>query len=129
MLLLDTNFLISLSQEEEQRQAGSAVAFLRAHRGRHTVVSLVAAGEYLEAVEDVNSALRFLKRHTLIGLSLPIARKGAELQGRLGQRLGENDAWIAATALTHAFTLVTADRDFARVPRLEILDFTGAAQA
>jgi predicted nucleic acid-binding protein len=126
VLLLDTSFLIALAREEEHRQADVAVAFLRWHRGRPTVVSLVAAGEYLEAVEDMNAAVRFLKRHTLIGLSLPIVRKGAELQSRLGQRLGENDAWLAATALTHGFTLVTADRDFARVPRLEILDFTTA---
>lgn len=124
MLLLDASYLIALSREEEQRRAGSAVAFLRANPGRPTVVSLVAAGEYLEAVDDVNVALRFLRRHTLIGLSLAIARKGAELQSRLGQRLGENDAWLAATALAHGFTLVSSDRDFARVPRLRLVDFT-----
>jgi len=124
MLLLDTNFISTLADEEEQRRSGPAVAFLRAHSGRRTIVSLVAAGEYLEAVNDVALALRFLQRHTLIGLSIGIARKAAELQSRLGQRLGENDAWLAATALTHGFTLVTADRGFARVPRLKYADFT-----
>ena len=127
MLLLDAGYLIALSREEEYRRAGPAVAFLRSHPGRHTVVSLVAAGEYLEAVDDVNVALRFLRRHTLIGLSLAIARKGAELQSRLRQRLGENDAWLAATALAHGFTLVSSDRDFARVPRLHLVDFTKAS--
>jgi len=124
MLLLDTNFLIALSDEEDRRRAGAAVAFLRANPGRQTIVSLVAVGEYLEAVRDIPDALRFLRRHTLIGLSMAIARKGAELQSRLGQRLGENDAWLAATALAHSFTLVTADRDFARIPRLSYTDFT-----
>jgi len=124
MLLLDASFLIALSREEEQSRAGSAVAFLRANPGRRTVVSLVAAGEFLEAADDLNAALHFLRRHTLIGLSLAIARKGAELQSRLNQRLGENDAWLAATALAHGFTLVSADRGFARVPRLHLVDFT-----
>jgi predicted nucleic acid-binding protein len=127
MLLLDTSFLIALSAEEDRRQAGAAVAFLRANPGQQTVVSLVAVGEYLEAVKDVADALRFLRRHTLIGLSMAIARKGAELQSRLGQRLGENDAWLAATALAHGFTLVTADHDFARVPRLSYVEFMKAA--
>jgi predicted nucleic acid-binding protein len=124
MLLLDANFLIALSEEEDRRRAGAAVAFLRANPGRQTVVSLVAVGEYLEGIEDINQGLRFLRRHTLVGVNLAVARKGAELQGRLNRRLGENDAWLAATALVHGLTLVTADRDFARVPRLKVADFT-----
>jgi predicted nucleic acid-binding protein len=127
MLLLDASFLIALSGEEDRRRAGAAVAFLRANPGRQTVVSLVAVGEYLEGIEDINQGLRFLRRHTLIGLSLAVARKGAELQRRLNQRLGENDAWLAATALVHDLTLVTADSDLTRVPRLKVADFTGFA--
>lgn len=124
MLLLDTSFLSALAREEEIRQAGAAVNFLRGHRQRRTVVSMVAAGEYLEWTASAAEGLAFLKRHTLVGLSLPIARRAALLQRRLPQRLGENDAWLAATALYHDFTLVSADQDFARVPRLKWIDFT-----
>ena len=127
LLLLDASFLIALSREEEQRQAGDAVAFLRANPGRRTVVSLIAAGEFLEGADNGEEALRFLSRHALTGLSLPIARKSAEVQSRLAQRLGENDAWLAATALVHSFTLVSADRGFTRVPRLDFIDFTKPA--
>jgi predicted nucleic acid-binding protein len=124
MLLLDTSFLSALFDEEDRRRSGAATAFLRANPGRRTVVSLVSVGEYLEVVDDIAAALRSLQRHALIGLSVAIARKSAELQSRLGQRLGENDAWLAATALAHGFTLITSDQDFARVPRLKYVDFT-----
>ena len=123
MLLLDTSFLSALAREEESHQAAAAVALLRNFRHRRTVVSIVAAGEYLEWTVSPAEGLAFLKRHTIVGLSLPIARRAALLQRRLAQRLGENDAWLAATALHHGFTLVSADQDFARVPRLNWINF------
>lgn len=123
MLLLDTSFLSALAREEESRQAGAAVTFLRLHRQQRTVVSIIAAGEYLERTASPTEGLVFLKRHTIVGLSLAIARRAALLQRRLPQRLGENDAWLAATALHHGFTLVSADQDFARVPRLSWINF------
>jgi predicted nucleic acid-binding protein len=41
----------------------------------------------------------------------------------LPRRLGENDAWIAGTALAYQATLVGRERAFARVPRLDYLAF------
>lgn len=121
MLLLDTSFVTALIAERTRRQAGSAVALLRAHPGRKTVVSLVTVGEYLEYSGAPEGAEAVLLAHSLVGLSLDIARRSALLQRRLHRRLGENDAWLAATALHHDFTLVTADRDFDRVPRLKLI--------
>jgi predicted nucleic acid-binding protein len=40
-----------------------------------------------------------------------------------GQRLGENDNWIAATARTWGLTLATRDEAFGRVPRLRIVRY------
>jgi predicted nucleic acid-binding protein len=37
--------------------------------------------------------------------------------------LGENDAWIAATALSYDAELVGRERAFQRVPRLRYLAF------
>jgi len=47
----------------------------------------------------------------------------AALQGSLSRRLGENDAWIAATALSYEATLVAREKAFERVPRLDYLPF------
>jgi predicted nucleic acid-binding protein len=45
------------------------------------------------------------------------------LQTRLARRLGENDAWLAAQALRGDLALVTRDRRFADVPKLDILTY------
>jgi len=44
----------------------------------------------------------------------------ADLDNR-GQRIPENDMWIAAMAKEHSLTLVTGDAHFACVPDLQIL--------
>ena len=64
----------------------------------------------------------FLRRLRKLPLSEAVAYRAGELDRRLagkGQRLGENDNWIAATALCYSATLVYADGDFARVPGLK----------
>lgn len=43
------------------------------------------------------------------------------MQASLPQRLGENDAWIAATALVYVATLIGRERAYARVPRFDYL--------
>jgi len=40
-----------------------------------------------------------------------------------GQRLGENDNWIAATARTWGLRLVTRDEAFTRVPGLTVVGY------
>lgn len=45
-------------------------------------------------------------------------------QQRLGLVIDENDLWIAATALAIGATFVTRDRDFSRIPRLTVEDWT-----
>ncbi len=47
-----------------------------------------------------------------------MAYRAAAIQSRLPHRLGENDAWIAATALAYDADLAGREPAFARVPRL-----------
>lgn len=44
-------------------------------------------------------------------------------QTSLSQRLGENDAWIAATAIAYGAMLVARESAFTRVFRLDYLEF------
>jgi hypothetical protein len=45
------------------------------------------------------------------------------MQGSLPQRLGENDSWIAATALYNRRRLIGRDAAFHRVPGLKYEEF------
>jgi len=81
----------------------------------------VSVGEFAEGFEDIRSVEAFLSPFRVLQLSRAIAYRMATLQRSLGQRLGENDAWIAATALVYHASIVGRERGFARVPRLKYI--------
>ncbi len=121
MLLLDTSFLIELEAEVEKRQAGSARRFLEARATEPVGISIVSVGEFAEGFEDIRSVEVFLSPFRVLQLSRAIAYRMAAMQAALTQRLGENDAWIAATALAYHASLVGREKAFARVPRLKYI--------
>ena len=65
----------------------------------------------------------FIARFRVVQLSRGIAWRAAMMQGSISRRLGENDAWIAATAVAYGATLVGRDAAFKRVPKLDYLRF------
>jgi predicted nucleic acid-binding protein len=79
-------------------------------RGRRLVVSIVSVEELLEGAEDERSALVSLQRFAIQGLHLAQARRCALQQRRASHRLGENDAWLVATAESIDADVVGADR-------------------
>jgi len=109
-VLLDTSFLIALEREVSAGEAGPARRFLPALRGRTVVVSIVSVEELLEGAVDEDRTLAALERFTIQGLHFAQARRCALLQRRASRRLGENDAWIVATAETLNADIVGADR-------------------
>jgi predicted nucleic acid-binding protein len=114
MLLLDTSALIGLERELAQREVGIVRTFLGRHKREDLACSTVTVGEL--AAGGNETATRVLLRHLRkISLSEAIAYRAGELdkkQMRRGMRLGENDNWIAATAMHYSATLVYADGDF-----------------
>jgi predicted nucleic acid-binding protein len=123
MLLLDTSFLIEFEDEIVNRNSGPAKAVLTAHRRQAAAISIITLGEFAEGFTDPKALLEFLAPFRVIQLSRAIAWRTAALQGSLTRRLGENDAWIAATALSYEATLVAREKAFERVPRLDYLAF------
>ena len=118
VLLLDTSFLVELETEIAERRSGPAVQFLAARWLEQTAISIVSVAEFAEGFEDMTEVEPFLSRFRIVSLSRDIAYKTAAMQRNLPQRLGENDAWIAATALAYGATLAGRERAFERVPRL-----------
>jgi predicted nucleic acid-binding protein len=123
MLLLDTSFLIEFEAELIGRKSGPARAVLAAHRRQAVAISIITLGEFAEGFTDPKALVEFLAPFRVVQLSRAIAWRTAALQSSLNRRLGENDAWIAATAISYEATLVARERAFERVPRLDYLAF------
>ena len=95
---------------------------------------MITVSELLHGVHRATGARRTRRRafveHVLAGfeplpITEPIARVHAEVWAdlvRRGDVIGAHDLWIAATALTHGFSVATRDRqDFERVGGLRVL--------
>jgi hypothetical protein len=119
-MLLDSSYLIDLEEEIAARRFGPASAFATAHRQSAPRISIITVGELAAGAADESAMRRFLARYRVITLKPQIAYFAGRLERALtarGQRLGENDNWIAATALYYGEPMVTNDNDFARVVR------------
>jgi predicted nucleic acid-binding protein len=117
MLLLDTSALIGLERELAYREAGPVRTYLGQHKGEELSCCTVTVGELASGGNEAAVQV-FLRHLRKIPLSEAIAYRAGELdkrQMRKGQRLGENDNWIAATALHYSATLVYTDGDFDRI--------------
>lgn len=116
-VLLDTSFLIALERETASGEEGPARRFLPSLRGRPLVVSIVSVEELLEGAVDEAAALASVQRFSIQGLHLAQARRCALVQRRCAlvqrrsaRRMGENDAWLVATAESIDADVVGADR-------------------
>lgn len=108
--LLDSSFLIDLERETAAGEIGRARKFLPSLRGRPLVVSIVSVEELLEGAADEATAFASIQRFTIQGLHLAHGRRCALMQRRAPRRLGENDAWLVATAESLNADIVGADR-------------------
>jgi predicted nucleic acid-binding protein len=108
--LLDSSYLIDLERETANAEIGPARRFLLSLRGRPLVVSVVNVEEVLEGAISEADAVAALQRFTIQGLHVAQARRCALLQRRTSRPLGENDAWLVATAEAIDADVVAADR-------------------
>jgi predicted nucleic acid-binding protein len=109
-VLLDASFLIALERETAQGERGPARRLLATLRGRPLAISIVTVEEILEGAVDEAAAWTSLQRFSVQGLHLTQARRCALLQRRATHRLGENDAWLMATAQSIDADIAGADR-------------------
>ncbi|MGH8139292.1 MAG: type II toxin-antitoxin system VapC family toxin [Steroidobacteraceae bacterium] len=123
MLLLHTSFLVEFEDELASERSGPASTLLTARRKLPAAISIVTLGEFAEGFLDPLALNKFVSKFRILQLSRMIAWRTALLQTSLSNRLGENDAWIAGTALVYGATLVGRERVFSRVPRLDYLTF------
>lgn len=113
---------------------------LRAHQSQDIATSVIVRGELYFMVqkssrqaENLRAVNALLERIVIYPIDVGVADIYGQLKGEIINRLGpkervkrrkvtiqglgfsDNDLWIAATALLHRLTLVSADQDFHRL--------------
>lgn len=121
-LLLDTTFVSDLDAELTRREKGPARVFFDRMRQSEVFVSVVTLEEFYEK-RGHEAARELASRFSILGLHVGDALRCGLLQTRSTQRLGENDAWLAAQALRGGCSIVTRDRRFDDVPGLGVLNY------
>lgn len=131
--LFDTN---AISEVFRRRPNPELVRWLNELPREEQHTSTVVIAELYEAAYRSAARERWLKRieegvlaaMTVLGFDLDCAHEFGRLQAQLeddGTPIGDVDTLIAATALRHRLTVVTADdRHFQRVPGLRVRTFT-----
>lgn len=125
-MLTDTAFWIDLGEERERNERGPAAEFLARHRASSLEVSIVTWGELAAGVNSIAELHPVLYRVRVLNLHTQVAWEAGRIErelARRGERLGENDNWIAATARVWGLRLVTRDGAFERVPGLAVVRY------
>jgi predicted nucleic acid-binding protein len=125
-MLTDTTFWIDLAEEKDRGEAGPARQFLARHRAATLRVSIITWGELAPGVNSPAELDHLLRRVRIMHLHVQIAWEAGRIERELaarGQRLSENDNWIAATARVAGLRLVTRDTAFDRVRGLKVIAY------
>ena len=132
--LLDTNTSSDLMNSAQASLTGWARAV---SSGDDVCLSVVNVGEHLFGIERLGPGKRQdyyrqrLDEITARLTVLDLPRDAVPIYGRIkavtqarGRTIGDNDLWIASTALSLGATLVTRDRDFDAVDGLRRADWS-----
>ena len=128
-MIVDTTFLIDLEREVARGREGPAMAFLARHPGEILRISVVTYGELAEGYADAQAPelTELVAPYVLLQVTKAVgSRYGALSRGlrQSGDRWGDNDLWIAATALESEESLVTRDAEhFRRIPGLQVHEY------
>ena len=125
-LILETSFFIDLEREHLRGTQRGAVEFLEGLDDASLYLPAIVAGELAAGVSMANRERweAFLAPFFLLPVTPDVAweygRTYRHLRG-IGQLIGANDIWIAATALANNMPVVTRNVDhFRRVPHLQV---------
>ncbi len=128
-MIVDTTFLIDLEREIARGEEGPAMAFLAQNAAEILRVSVVTYGELAEGYEDPQdpALAELVAPYGIIEVSKSIGGRYGVISRALrasGERWGDNDLWIAATALESNEPIVTRDTaHFGRIAGLRVLGY------
>ena len=125
-MIADTTFLIHFHREGIAGQRGPARAFFARHRPEAIRTCIVSVSEVAPGFDASWEAWEYFKRWKILALHRGIAEAAADVDREmmsLGQRLGENDNWIAGFCRYYRQTVVSRDNAFDRVPGLRRITY------
>lgn len=99
---------------------GPARSFLAPHRSELIRTTRISIGEVAPGFENTADAWDYFKHWTIYSLHRGVVDTAAGLDrfvSSRGQRLGENDNWMAGFCLYYREPLITQDIGFDRVPQ------------
>lgn len=125
-MIADTTFLIDLLREQKSGKPGPATRFLERHRNLVFSTTVISVGELAAGFEHIEDARNFFSRIPLLRLGMDTVYECARLDREMrliGQRLGENDNWIAGIARFYGEPLISNDKAFNRVRGLKVIAY------
>jgi len=123
-VVLDTNIVSFL-----ERRDSRAELYRKHLEGRTLAISFATVGELYEGAfrdgwgdKRIKGLGEMLREYVVVPYAPEVCRQwGVIRTARRRRTISENDAWIAATAVSHDCSLVTHDADFDGVPGLEVV--------
>lgn len=123
-MIADTTFLIRWAEERTARRRGPARNFMARHRSEIVRTTIISLAEAAFSFPTAAAAWDYFGHWTVYRLHDGIAKVAADLDRELtGQRLGENDNWIAGFCRYYREPIISLDADFDRVRGLRRLRY------
>jgi predicted nucleic acid-binding protein len=124
-VIYDSTFFVALDRERRKGQEGPAHAFLRTHAAEEVEMSVITRGELAQGFRQRSEWEDFCAGFTVYPIGEDVLWRASEVfqdLRRRGEPTGENDLWIAATALAAGRSLVTTNtRHFRKIRGLQVL--------
>ena len=118
-MIADTTFVSDLLKERRRNLPGPATALFHQHRAGIIRTTIITAGELAVMFNNSTAAWEWLRPWRIYPLHDGVASAAADIDRILkasGQRLGENDNWIAGFAAYYREPLISHDAAFDRAP-------------
>lgn len=123
-MLYDTEFIIRLAGQGGGKAKVATEAFLAGQGDAQSYISRVSWSEFAEGCEHEAMADRETRRFRVLEITPRIAWIASRVSRNLerkGEHIGDNDIWIAATAIAYGMPLVSNNaRHLGRVPGLDL---------